>query len=94
MFSKFLSACFALALVACASNPATPTAQSPAVAANAQPPVGCVNGTGTRLPMKPTACAGFGNTYGQTQLDQTGRPYLQDSLQMLDSTVRGTGSVQ
>jgi len=89
-----IGGCLAVGLAACAGNPSTPQANSPGLAANTQPPVGCVNGTGTRLPVKPTDCVGFGSVYDKSQVDQTGRPYLQDSLYMLNPTLRVSGSMQ
>jgi len=90
----FVGGCLALSLAACATNPAATQATPATLAANSQAPVGCVNGTGTRLPVKPTDCVGFGSVYGKTQIDETGRPYLQDSLNMINTTMTVTGSVQ
>jgi hypothetical protein len=102
MRSKLLiGAC--LALAACATTAPTPgtapgagpVASSPVAAANNdRPPVGCVNGTGTRLPVSKGDCTGFGSMYAPQQLNTTGTPpYLQNALQMLDPAVRASGGV-
>ena len=100
---KLLGAACLAALAACASTPPTPgtsAAASPAPTAavaaanNERAPVGCVNGTGTRLPVGKGDCTGFGAMYAPQQLNSTGQPYLQNSLQMLDPSVRVSGSIQ
>jgi hypothetical protein len=90
-----LGACLLLPLAACTTSPAVPDTKAQ-LAANDQkePPFGCVAQTGTRLPQKPDSCTGFGAQYTKTQFDQTGKAWPQQSLQMMDTTVRINGSVQ
>jgi len=97
--------CLALALAACATHPpaapaagnsmpaAVPAWQPPAAAASAQqqPPIGCVGSTATRLPVAPGDCAGFGTVHSKNALDQTGQPWPNQALQMIDPTVRASG---
>jgi putative hemolysin len=101
MIGKLLTAACLLTLAACASTPPAPDtagATSPAALAatattNAAP-LGCVNGTGTRLPVSKDDCTGFGSSYSPAQLKSTGTPpYLPNALQMLDPSVRASGVV-
>ena len=99
-----LGSCLALALAACATHPATPSAagnstpaavpawQPPAAAATAQQtPLGCVPATATRLPVPPGSCSGIGSVHSATDLQRTGQPYLGPALQMIDPAVRTSG---
>jgi hypothetical protein len=72
---------------------AVPAWQPPTATATAaaQTPVGCVSGTGTRLPVAPGECTGIGTVHSKTAIDQTGQPYLGPALQMIDPTLRSTG---
>ena len=97
MRSKLLGGGCLLVLAACASAPPAPDtpaahaapAAITAAANNDRPPAGCVNGTGTRLPVSKGDCTGFGSMYGPQQLQSTGTPpYLQNALQILDPSVR------
>jgi hypothetical protein len=93
--TRLIGTCLALGLAACASTPPTPgTAKAPALAANAGPPAGCVQGTGSRLPSKPDACTGLGNVYGAQQVDATGKVWAQQQLFMLDTAIKINGSAQ
>jgi uncharacterized lipoprotein YajG len=75
-----------LALLAgCAS---APTASDKTQAAAVKPPPGCVAQTATRIPVKDGECAGFGNTYTQQDLQNTGQTFVGPALQMLDPSVR------
>jgi len=76
----------ALILAACATAPVSP---DKAASANAKPPAGCVGQTATRIPVKDgsTACAGFGNTYTQDDLNRTGQWDLGRALPMLDPSI-------
>jgi hypothetical protein len=76
-----------LALAACATSPT----DQKATTAKAQPPLGCVSDTATRLPVSGNECAGVGSTYTKKDMDQTGQPYAQDALRMLDPTLRVHG---
>lgn len=80
-----IGACLAL-LAACASSPST--APDKAQAAATKPASGCVAQTATRIPVKDDQCAGFGNTYTQQDLQNTGQMYVGPALQMLDPSVR------
>lgn len=79
-----IGACLAV-LSACATTPPTP-AKTPTAAA--QMPAGCVGQTATRIPVKEGECAGFGNTYTQQDLQNTGQTYTEKALSMLDPSVR------
>ena len=74
----------ALALGACATT--SPT--TPATAAAATPPAGCVGQTATRLPVKDGTCAGFGNTYTKQDIDNTGQVFADKALALMDPSVR------
>ena len=86
MRHSILTASFALLLAACAATP-------PPTVVN-QPPAGCVNGTGTRLATKPTDCVGFGSAYTKNDVDKTGKAYAQQSLWMMNTALRVSGSAQ
>lgn len=81
-----LGACLLL-LSACAGAPSKPDQTT---AANARTPAGCVGQTATRIPVKDgsMSCAGFGNTYTQQDLQNTGQIYADKALGMLDPSVR------
>lgn len=95
MRNSIAAAGLALTLAGCAATPGpagTPQeSQTPAAAKVL--PLGCVTGTGTRLPVKPDECTGFGSVHTKTALDSTGTPYAQQSLQMLDTAVKTNGRV-
>jgi hypothetical protein len=80
-----IGACLAL-LAACAAAPKTPDTTQAAAAA--KPPAGCVGQTATRIPVKDSECAGFGNTYTQQDIQNTGQTYADKALGMLDPSVR------
>jgi hypothetical protein len=79
-----IGACLAL-LAACASAPTTPDKTQ---AAAVKPPPGCVAQTATRIPVKDDTCAGFGNTYTQQDLQNTGQTTPGAALNMLDPSAR------
>jgi uncharacterized lipoprotein len=83
--SLTLAACLALTLAACAT---TPPPQQP-VAKAEKPATGCVPTTATRLPMKDSECSGFGASYSHKELQNTGQPYADQELRMLDPSVWG-----
>ena len=86
--SLTLGAGLILILAACASPPQQP-AQN--VAKAQKPAVGCVPDTATRLPMKDSECAGFGATHSSKDLQNTGQPYADQQLRMLDPALWGGG---
>jgi hypothetical protein len=76
----------AFAIGGCASTPSTPK-----VAQN-DPPAGCVDSTGTRLPLDKDHCIGFGRSWNQNQLRSTGQMDVGAALRDLDPSVRITGN--
>jgi hypothetical protein len=70
---------------------AVPVWQPTRASSAPQTPVGCVSGTGTRLPVAPGDCSGFGTVHSQTAIEQTGQPNLGPALQMIDPTLRSSG---
>lgn len=74
-----------VALAACASAPTTPDKTA---AAAVKPPAGCVAQTATRIPVKDSDCAGFGNTYTDQDIRSTGQVSADKALGMLDPSVR------
>jgi hypothetical protein len=82
--SLTLAACLALTLAACAT---TPQPQAQPLAKAQKPATGCVPDTATRLPMKDSECSGFGASYGSKDLQNTGQPYADQALRMLDPSV-------
>jgi putative NIF3 family GTP cyclohydrolase 1 type 2 len=75
----------ALSLAACATRPPSPNR---ATTAATRPPVGCVQQTASRIPVKDdAACTGFGNTYTKQDLDKTGQISLDRALPMLDPAI-------
>jgi hypothetical protein len=84
--SLILSAAIALALSACATTP--PGSDQTKVAANAKPPAGCVGQTATRIPVKDAkSCAGFGSTYTQQDIENTGQATVAGALPLLDPAI-------
>jgi len=79
-----IGACLAM-LSACASTPTTPAKPQTAAATL---PAGCVGQSATRIPVKPGECAGFGSTYTQQDIQNTGQVYVDKALGMLDPAVR------
>lgn len=86
--SLSLAACLALTLGACAT---TPQPQTQPVAKAQKPAAGCVPDTATRLPMKDSECSGFGASYSSKDLQNTGQPYADQQLRMLDPSVTTGG---
>ena len=82
--SLAIGACLML-LSACATTPTAP-AKTPTAAAKL--PAGCVGQTASRIPVKEGECAGFGSTYTQHDLDNTGQIDVGKALNMLDPSVR------
>ena len=78
--SLAVGACLAL-LSGCASTPPTQTAA-------AKPPAGCVGQTATRIPVKEGDCAGFGSTYNQQDIQNTGQVDAAKALAQMDPSVR------
>jgi hypothetical protein len=87
MLKTLLLGAAVVLLGACATSAPTQPAQTAAKA----PPAGCVGNSATRLPVNDTACAGFGQSYSQQDLQRTGQPLVGPALQMLDPalTVHG-----
>jgi hypothetical protein len=83
------AACAALALAACATTPSPQT--QPAAKAD-KPPPGCVAQTATHIEVKNNDCAGFGATYTQKDLLNTGQLYPNQALRQLDPSVQLTGA--
>jgi hypothetical protein len=81
-------ACAALALAACAT---TPSPQLQPAAKAAKPPAGCVAQTATHIEVKNNDCAGFGATYTQKDLLNTGQVYPNQALRQLDPSVQLVG---
>ena len=76
----------ALMLAACAATPPTPDQTK--VAANAKPPAGCVGQSATRIPLKDDkSCAGFGSTYTQQDINNTGQSTVGGALPLLDPAI-------
>jgi hypothetical protein len=87
MMSKLvLGACLAAAVAACATPPPKPP---PTAAAKAAP--GCVPETASRIPVKDSACAGFGRTWTGTDLQRTGQQDVGQALKMLDPSITVQG---
>ncbi|HEV2228697.1 MAG TPA: hypothetical protein VGR86_07030 [Steroidobacteraceae bacterium] len=86
--SLAVPAALALILAACATAPST--ADRANATANAKPPAGCVPQTASRIPVKDNSawCSGFGNTYTQQDINNTGQVFADKALQMLDPSVR------
>jgi hypothetical protein len=82
-------ACAALTLAACATMR---SAQRPPAASADKPPAGCVAQTATHIEVKNNDCAGFGATYTNQDLLNTGRLYPDQALRMLDPSVQTTGA--
>lgn len=84
VFHKIL---FGFALSACIAGCAHVSHPAQEKLASA-PPAGCVYpGTATRLPVRPSECAGFGRSWSQDDLKRTGKPEVGQALQMLDPSV-------
>jgi hypothetical protein len=84
--SLALTVVAALMLAACAATPPTPDQTK--VAANATPPAGCVGQSATRIPLKDDkSCAGFGSTYTQQDINNTGQSTVGGALPLLDPSI-------
>ena len=59
---------------------------APTVAAVPSPP-SCLRVTGSRIPQKATECAGFGRSYSEQDLNQTGLTSVGDALGHLDPSI-------
>jgi hypothetical protein len=88
MLNKLLlGACLALPLLACTSaSPTRDAASTPAVAATTTP-AGCVSETASRIPAPPGSCTGFGRSYSQGDIRNTGQTDPASALRLLDSSV-------
>jgi PBP1b-binding outer membrane lipoprotein LpoB len=75
----------ALLLAACAAMPPSTPEKTAAAAAL---PLGCVGQTATRLPVKDDTCAGFGSTYSQQDIYNTGQTDAGKALAQMDPSVR------
>jgi hypothetical protein len=51
------------------------------------PPAGCVADPATRIPVKPSDCAGFGRTWTDQDVKSTGATDAAQALRQLDPTV-------
>jgi hypothetical protein len=87
--SLTLGVCLALSLAACATTP--PPQPQPTVAKAQKPATGCVPDTATRLPMKDSECSGFGASYGSKELQNTGEPFANQQLRLLDPSLSTNG---
>ena len=89
MLNKLLiGAGLALCVAACASKPSAPGAATSRLAPQSNVlPAGCVADTGTRIPVGPRECAGFGHTWGQQDMRSTGAVDAGQALRLLDPTV-------
>ncbi len=86
---SLLAACL-IALAACANTPpAAPRTATSKAASSSGSPVGCVNKTASRLPPDPNDCAGFGSSHSSEEIKNTGQPFAQDALRMIDPAVTG-----
>lgn len=84
--SLALTVVAALMLGACATTPPTPDQTK--LAADAKPPPGCVGQTATRIPVKDDkSCAGFGSTYTQQDINNTGQSTVGAALPLLDPSI-------
>ena len=84
--SLALTVVAALMLGACATTPPAPDQTK--VAANAKPPAGCVGQSATRIPVKDDkTCAGFGSTYSQQDIENTGQSTVGGALPLLDPAI-------
>ena len=80
MLTKALLAAACAALGACATT-------TPPLAKADKPPAGCVAQVATHLPVKDNACAGFGATYTNKDLQNTGQTYTNQALRVADPSV-------
>lgn len=81
----------ALAVAAVAGCGGTPIQKSSEVAAANKTP-GCVDSTGTRIPLDQSHCVGFGRTWTQADIRSTGYMDVGQALQTLDPSVQYRGN--
>ena len=81
-----LGACLVLPLAACTTPSATREPPKSATLA-ATPAPGCVADTASSIPVKEGACAGFGRTYTQQDIQRTGEPDTGQALRLLDPSL-------
>jgi len=79
----FASMVIVAACAATDQNTKPTAAESAAVVQN---PI-CPTQTGTRIPVKDTACSGFGSTYSGADIGRTGAMTVGDALRLLDPIV-------
>ena len=85
--SLALTVVAALALGACATTAPSPDPTKTA-ANDARPPAGCVGQSATRIPVKDDkTCAGFGSTYTQQDINNTGQTTVGGALPLLDPAI-------
>ena len=80
-----------LAVATLAACGGTPIQKSSEVAAANKTP-GCVDSTGTRLPVDQAHCVGFGRTWTQADIRSTGYMDVGQALQTLDPSIRYNGN--
>lgn len=84
--SLALTVVAALMLAACAAT--APSPDPTKATANAKPPAGCVGQSATRIPLKDDkSCAGFGSTYTQQDINNTGQSTVGGALPLLDPAI-------
>lgn len=88
MLKKLLiGACLVLPLAACSTSSPTREVASTALVAPARTP-GCVTDTGTRIPVMPGNCTGFGQTYTRQDILNTGAADTAQALWLLDPSLQ------
>lgn len=77
-----------LALAACATvSPTSEVARTASLAPARASAAGCAGATGSRIPMKPEECSGFGQSYNRDEIQRTGQSDVGAALQLLDPSV-------
>jgi hypothetical protein len=79
--------CLAASLAACTSAPSTRADAKSAAAVAETQRTSCPKETGTRLPLPPGECAGFGRSYSSEDVDRTGQTDAAAALRMLDPSI-------
>jgi hypothetical protein len=86
--SLVITACLTASAVACTTSPGTRTEPKAAAVGLDRT---CIRDTATRIPLRPSECAGLGRTYSGEDIQHTGATDVGQALRLLDPSVTVNG---
>jgi hypothetical protein len=92
MLNRIVSLSAVIVAVAATAGCGTPIPKSSDLQAANKTPAGCVDSTGTRVPVDQAHCVGFGRTWTQGDLRSTGYSDVGQALSTLDPSVQYRGN--